>query len=411
MTKEPNRKRTRRANGQGSIYQGKNGVWVGAAYVLMPDGTRERRRMYGKSEAEVRAKLTAAQSRSDQGIPADATGWTMERYLTYWLEEIARPTCRPRTLQGYEVIVRTYLVPHLGKKRLNKLTGADVRLFLKRVENTCLCCQHGYDSRRPTKQQRCCAVDRCCRRVPSSRLLQQVHSVLRNALGAAVREELVSRNVAKLVKMSGPSYTIHRGLSVDQSKHLLKAATDEPLHALYVLALYYGLRRGELLGLRWEDVDFDAQTLIVRHSLQRIDGGLRLVEPKTRSSERTFPLIGIVATALQGHRRRQNDERALAGRDWVNSGFVFTTHVGTPVAPDNLHRSWKPLAARVGLDGVRLHDLRHTCVTLLLDAGVPPHIVRDIAGHSAIDVTMTIYAHVSLDEKRAALTKLGDRLG
>lgn len=103
MTKEPNRKRTRRANGQGSIYQGKNGVWVGAAYVLMPDGTRERRRMYGKSEAEVRAKLTAAQSRSDQGIPADATGWTMERYLPYWLEEIVRPTCRPRTLQGYEV--------------------------------------------------------------------------------------------------------------------------------------------------------------------------------------------------------------------------------------------------------------------------------------------------------------------
>lgn len=408
----PRRKlKSRRGNGNGSIYQRSDGRWVARVYLLMPDGSAGRRDFYGDTEADARRKMVAAQARSDQGIPAEATGWTVGAFLAYWLEYVVKPARKPKTFQGYEVVVRVHLVPGLGRKRLNRLSGADVRAFLRRFEGSCLCCLHGYDQRRDERTRRCCGVGRCCRSVPSRRLVQQVHAVLRNALQAAVREELIGRNVAKLVQVAGPEYDTNRGLSVEQARKLLVAARADRLHALYVLALYLGLRRGELLGLRWVDVDLDRAVLHVRRSLQRVGGELRLVPPKSRRSKRTVPLPGVCVEALRDHRDAQDRERVAAGEDWRDSGQVFTTSIGTPIEPDNLRRSWYPLREQAGLGGAVLHGLRHTCVTLLLNLGVPPHIVRDIVGHSDIDVTMTIYAEVSLDDKRDALRRLDEHLG
>lgn len=351
---------SKRINGEGTIYQRKDGRWEGAAYVLLPNGGYQRRRVYGKTDSDVRQKLTELKAASDQGVPAEATGWTVERFLTYWLEHVVKPAAKPRTYQGYEVVVRVHLVPGLGKKRLNKLTGADVRLFLRKLDHTCLCCLHGTDARRPEGKRRCCAVGKCCEVFPSVRLRQQVHAVLRNALEAAVREELIRRNVARLVKIAGPDYQVNRGL--------------------------------------------------VRRNLQRVGGELRAVDPKTDKSRRTVPLLGLTADALRDHGQVQAEERAAAGLAWVETGSIFTTVIGTPIEPSNLRRSWYPLREKIGADSVRFHDLRHTCVSLLLDLGVPPHIVRDIAGHSAIEVTMTIYAHAALEQKRNALRKLDDEL-
>ena len=409
--KPQRRPKARRGNGNGTVYQRADGRWAARAYLLMPDGSMRRRDFYGDSEAEARRKMVEAQARSNRGIPAEATGWTVGAFLAYWLEQVVKPARKPKTYQGYEVVVRVHLVPGLGRRRLNRLSGTDVRLFLRRLENACLCCLHGYDARRDESERRCCAVGECCKAVPYRRLVQQVHAVLRNALQAAVREELVGRNVAKLVQVAGPEYGTDRGLTVEQARKLLVAARDDRLHALYVLALYLGLRRGELLGLRWEDVDLDRAVLQVRHSLQRVGGELRLTTPKTRRSKRTVPLLGSCVQALRDHRDAQDREREAAGEDWRDSGQVFTTSVGTPVEPDNLRRSWYPLRDRAGLGGVVFHGLRHTCVTLLLNLGVPPHIVRDIVGHSDIDVTMTIYAGVSLDDKRDALRRLDEYLG
>lgn len=409
--RKPARKaRSKRANGNGSVYQRADGRWVARAYLLMPDGTRRRRDFYGDTEAAASAQMVAAQARSNLGVPAEATGWTVERFLLYWLEHIVKPERKPKTYQGYEVVTRVHLVPALGRKSLSKLAASDVRLFLRRLESSCLCCLHGYDARRSAAKRSCCAVGRCCHMAPSRRLVQQVHAVLRNALQAAVREELIGRNVAKLVKITGPEYRIDRGLTVDQARVLLRAARDHRLYALYVLALYLGLRRGELLGLRWADVDLDGGVLEVRQTLQRVDGELRAVSPKTRSSRRTVPLPTLCVDALREHRQRQDDERRAAGLAWQDTGYVFTSTAGTPIEPDNLRRSWYPIRAAAGLDHVVFHGLRHTCVTLLLNIGVPPHIVRDIVGHSDIDVTMTIYAHVSVEEKRNALNRLDEYL-
>ena len=183
------------------------------------------------------------------------------------------------------------------------------------------------------------------------------------------------------------------------------------LGALYVLAPFLGLRRGELLGLRWQDVDLDDARLEVVQTLQRVGGSLRLVPPKTEDSARTVPLPSVCVEALRAHKKRQFAERAEAWPDWEDHGLVFPSRRGTPMEPDNLRRSWSAIRTEAGLGATRFHDLRHTCVTLLLDLGTPPHVVREIVGHSDIEVTMTIYAHVSLDDKRTALSKLGEALG
>jgi integrase len=145
-------------------------------------------------------------------------------------------------------------------------------------------------------------------------------------------------------------------------------------------------------------------------SLQRVAGSLRLVPPKTDDSARTIPLPPICVKALREHAERQAVERVAAGMDWANHGLVFPSRLGTPMEPDNLRRSWGRICQAAGIDNVRFHDIRHTCVSLLLDLKVPPHIVREIVGHSDIEVTMTIYAHASLDEKRKALSALSDTL-
>jgi integrase len=263
-------------------------------------------------------------------------------------------------------------------------------------------------------------------------MVQFIHAVLRNALQTAVREEVIPRDVAKLVKVTTPKYKVNRGLTV-----VLKAAKNERLYALYVLALCLGLRRGELFGLRWDDVKFvscevcdgeggapdgtdceacagsgiESASLEVVQTVQRIAGELRFVPPKTDESVRTVPLPDLCIAALCEHKVRQEAERQAAGKDWQDNGLVFPSRLGTPMEPDNRRRSWGRIREKARIGDVRFHDIRHTCVSLLLDLGIPPHIVRDIVGHSDIEVTMTIYAHAAIDEKRKALGKLGDALG
>nr|WP_323379961.1 site-specific integrase [Streptomyces alkaliphilus] len=370
-------------------------------------GIRKRVSVYGKSRDEVRQKITDLQSRENQGIPVPDTNMNLEDYLTYWLAKVVKVHRRPKTYQGYESVVRVHIVPGLGRKKIRTLRAAEVRTWLTRVAAECQCCKHGVDKARPEPE--CCAAGECCGAVLSRRMVQSIHAVLRNALQNAVREELIVRNVAQLVQVPTPTYDTGKGLSVAEARLLLREAEKDRLHALYVLALVMGMRRGELLGLRWEAVAMERETLIVERSLQRVSGELTLVAPKTATSVRTLPLPPLVVRALTEHRERQAQERAAAGMAWREHGLVFTSRIGTPLEPDNLRRSWYPLRKRLGLK-IRFHDLRHSAVTLLLDLGTPPHIVRQVAGHSDIGVTMKVYAHASVEEQRKALERLGHRL-
>ncbi|MGO4600361.1 tyrosine-type recombinase/integrase [Terrabacter sp. 2YAF2] len=373
---------SRRANGEGSVYETKQGRWVGATYADTNTGGRKRVVVYGRTRAEARKKLGDLQKELDAGVRVSVENWTVQAYLEHWLETVVRPNRAPKTYQGYELVVRLHLGPLVGNKKLRALTVRDVRLM----------CQH------------------LAAKGMQRRGVQFAHAVLRAGLQNAMRDELLTRNVAKLVQIPAPEYVVGHGLNPAEAKKLLEAAKSERLHALYVVALYLGLRRGELLGLQWQHVDLEAESLQVVQSLQRVGGQLQLKAPKTRKSRRTVPLPPPVVEALKAHKIAQGKERLAAGPDWHDSDMVFASKVGTPMEPDNLRRSWYRVRTVLPEPLPRFHDLRHTCVTLLLTEGVAPHIVQEIVGHSAIDVTMTIYAHTSLDEKRKALQLLGERL-
>ena len=374
---------TRRANGEGTIWKRSDGRWCGATYAATNRGGRKRVYVYGRTRNEAREKLTALQRDLDRGVRVPEENWSVQDYLMHWLENVVRPHRAPKTYQGYELVVRRHILPTLGKRRLRGLSVPDVRRLIQTLEHSGM----------------------------GTRGVQQVHAVLRNGLQSAMRDELVVRNVATLVQVRTPRYEVGRGLSVDQARTLLKASRSDRLHALYVLAIYLGLRRGELLGLRWAGVDLDEEFLQVTHTLQRVEGELRFQPPKTRHSRRTIPLPRPCIEALRAHRLAQGKERLAAGPRWVDENMVFATTVGTPIEPDNLSRSWYVVRRALGDPPPRFHDMRHTCVSLLLAEGAPPHVVQQIVGHSAIDVTMTIYAHASLEEKRTALSRLGERLG
>lgn len=392
----------RRVNGEGSIYQRKADLlWVGTAYVPTSSGKIKRQPVYGRSQEEVREKLDSLKARAVNGGLVDDRQTSVAEFLADWLDDM-RHEKRATTVRGYESAVRLHIVPVLGRKKLVKLTAVDVRSFMAVMREKCLCCANGWDARRSEKEQ-CCSAGRCCGRHPSVRQLQFVHAVLRNALGHAERLELVNRNVARLVRVKTPEYSVGKGLPVEQARALLTAAEGTRFHSLYVVAATLGLRRGELLGLRWRDIDMDDSTLHVRQTVQRVGGKLVVEGTKTRASEAVIPLPKITRTAILARRRAWADERKAAGECWHDHDLVFCTQVGTPVEPRALNRDFDKLRVRAGLPHVRLHDLRHTVVSLLLALGTPPHVVQAIARHADIDVTMTIYAHTNLDAMRQAL--------
>ncbi|MGJ7415766.1 tyrosine-type recombinase/integrase [Streptomyces cinereoruber] len=406
----------RRANGEGTITKRTDGRYQAAAYVYRPDGTRTRKFVYGKTRDEVSDKLIEMQNKTRQGIPAATSAMPFGDYLTYWLGVIAPTRLKPATLNSYEGLTRLYIRPALGKKRLNRLSPTDVRLFLATFKDGCLCCLRGADAARPEGERNCCAVNKCCKRAPSARSVQYVHAVLRSALQQAVREELIARNVAKIVETPTVKREEVRPLDAGEARLLLKTARDHRLYALWLLLVSTGLRRGEVLGLTWSDVDLNAGQLRVRRNLQRIKRELLFGTPKTTRSIRTVSLPKRCVDALHVHRATQEQERKVAGEKWKPldhqpSGLIFTTSTGRATDPRSLNRMLTILCAKAKVRRVRVHDLRHTCASLLLAQGVDARIIMETLGHSTITMTLDTYAHVMQTTLRAAADRMDDALG
>jgi integrase len=238
-----------------------------------------------------------------------------------------------------------------------------------------------------------------------------VHSVLKSALEHAVREDELPRNVARNVKTAAPRPKHFRPLTAAEARQFLDAARADRLHALYELALRTGLRKGELLGLHWEDLDLNSGTATIRHSLQRTrTSGLTRLPTKTRASERRIALPTECLHSLKGHNERQDKERETAGATWRESGLVFTTPTGRPLDPANLTRRFRTFLDRAGLRRIRFHDLRHSTATLLLEQGVDLVVIKELLGHAHIGVTAGIYAHVRLRLQRQAISRLATAL-
>ena len=377
----------RRGTGEGSVYRREStGAWHGTVDLGRgPDGRRQRKTVTGKTKRQVLAKLAEVQSRQAAGAPPTDDRQTTASYLTYWLDNVLAGTVKDSTETSYRWIVGKYLVPSLGAIPLAKLAPSDVQSMMRRLERQGL----------------------------SGRTRQYARAILRRALGHAVKEERVRRNVAALVDSpKGAGTKLDDALTAEEAKLVLDAARGDRLEAMAILALSLGLRRGELLGLRWRDVDLDAGTLTISQTVSRISGrGLVVSTPKTDNAARTIPLVSRARTALEDHRRRQADEHRIAGSEWIDSGHVFTTPTGTVLDPANAYHWWRRLTERSGVGGRRLHASRHTCATLLLDQGVPLEVVSAVLGHAGLAITADIYARPTMDAKRRGLAAIANALG
>ncbi|MGW0560056.1 tyrosine-type recombinase/integrase [Streptomyces sp. NPDC003016] len=371
--------RKRNPNGAGTITKRKDGRYQAAVYVLQPDGTRARKFAYGKTWAECDAKRRVLLDKVDQGVPVPTKSAKLSEWLPYWLDNVIKPRRKLSTYDKYEAHVRLYLVPMIGSKRLESLGAADVRRFLVQLENK-----------------------------TTAATAKESHRVLRTALTAACREELVGRNVAGLVEPPRAKSRELSPWSLDETLDFLAAARKDPLYTAFVLAIAMGLRRGEIVGLRWLDIDLDKRVLYVRQQTQRRRGVLYNDDPKGRR-RRAVPLPAMCIAPLRWHRMRQAAVQQRAGETWEEGGYVFATRNGRPVEPRNVYRSFTRVAESAGLRVIRLHDARHGCATLLTAAGVAPRVVMEILGHSQISITMDVYTHVVQDTQREAISHM-DRL-
>ncbi len=371
----------KRGQNEGSIYKRKDGRWEAA--LTIPGTGGKRQRFYGETQREVREKLTAARRALDQGDLPIRERQTVGQFLERWLTDVVKPGVRPRTHQSYAQLVRLHLKPALGHHQLTKLTPQHVQALLNAKLAAGL----------------------------SPRTVQYLRAVLRRALGQALKWGLVARNVATLVDPPRSVRHENRPLTADEARRFLAAARGDRLEALYAVAVALGLRQGEILGLRWPDIDLDAQVLTVRFAIQRVDGTWQLVEPKTRRSQRAIAIPPLIIAQLRQHRARQLEERLLAGARWQDWDLVFPSTVGTPIDPRNLTKRYKALLQRAELPAIRFHDLRHSCASLLVAQGLHMRVVMETLGHSQIGLTMNTYAHIMPDLQRQAADLMEGLLG
>ena len=386
----------RRPHGEGSIYARKDGRLEGVVD-LGRDGAGKRHHLsvYGRTRREVAQKLKAAQREHHAGLNAGDGNEPLGKYLTRWLElrDPRSPAAGTRKLRyttwtGYEARMRRHVMPTLGTVPIAKLTPEHVRVLITKLSGSGL----------------------------SATTVACTRDTLSTAMRRAVRDRLIAFNPLEAVDSVARSRAHAYTLTAQQARALLHAADGDPLEAVYVLALRAGLRQSELLGLHWRDADLEVGTLTVKSALVRVTGeGLRDFDPKTAASAATIPLAPAAIAALRAHRARQLEARFRAATAWQESGYVFTTEAGTPISASNLlRRSFYPLCARAGIPtrpGLRFHDLRHACGSLLIAEGVRPKLVQAILRHSKLSTTMDLYVANYDEDLRGAVEMLDRALG
>jgi len=374
-------KKKQQGNGSGSVYERKNKddkvIGYRGSY-FGPDG--KRRYVSAKTKTACRQKLRQAMANADRGLVFDAGTLTLGVYLEdKWLPDI-KDTVRRKTFAQYESVVRCHLAPALGRLKLVSLTPAHARALYREKLDSGL----------------------------APRTVQYIHTTLHKALKQAVMDGLIPRNVTDAVKAPQALKKEIKPLNPAQIKALLSAACGDRLEALYVFAIHTGLRRSEILGLKWTDVDLETGVLSVQRSL---DTYRTFNPPKRNKSRRTVKLTDPAIEALKGHRTRQNEERLRLGSLWDDHALVFPNRIGKPMNGDNLyHREFKPLLKKAGLSGFTFHSLRHTCATLLCSKNVYPKIIQEMMGHANISQTMDTYSHVMPGMGEAAAAALEEAL-
>jgi integrase len=304
------------------------------------------------------------------------------KYLDKWLESAVCQRVSERTFADYKALLIRYVREPLGAKKLSDLRPLDIQALYSNMQGRGL----------------------------SPRVVRYTHAVLSSALKQAVRWGMIHRNPAEFAQLPKQTRKEMRALSAEEAGRFLSALESDRCANVLAFALVTGMRPEEYFGLQWKDIDLKQGTATVQRALvwRTKGGGWYYGEPKTSRSRRTIPLPASIVKALIDHKRQQAEERLKAGAEWQDHGLVFTTTIGSPLNISKLTRNhFKPALKRAELPcNVRLYDLRHSCATLLLQAGENPKVVSERLGHSTITLTLDVYSHVLPDMQKAAAEKL-----
>jgi integrase len=370
----------KRASGKGCLYRLRDGRWRGQVY-LGP--TKPRYKIAeGRTKEVVQAKIAEILRLKSCGVDVNSGDVTLAQFLERWLVDRVQRRVRSSTFESYSMIVRLHIVPILGHIELGKVTADQIQQLLNRKQDEGL----------------------------SVRSVRYIHSVLRSALKQATRSRLLEWNVSEAVDLPRLKRFKVEPYTPEEARRFLEAVQIDRLHALYVLAISTGMRAGELLALQWGDLDLKSGVVRIDHNLRRTEGKLQLSDTKSDSSRRSQPLPQIALEALLTHRTAQDQERLLMGSKWKQTGFVFTTTVGTPLDGCNLSNRFRKLLVARKLRVIRFHDLRHTAASLLINSGDGPRHVMEMLGHSQISITMDLYGHIFESTKRESARKMDEAL-
>jgi integrase len=372
----------RRANGEGTFWQEGNG-WRGRISLTdLRTGKPTIKLVRGRTRAEAVDKIHEFKESVKQGKQI-GNKRTVEQHLLEWLEVHVKPNKAYSTYRGYEQHIRARLIPALGHFRLDHLSGIDVQRCLNDAQK---------DGLSPTT-------------------VRGINATLKSALSTAKKWGCIDRNAAKDATPPKQITFKPKPLTAAQGIRLLNVVTEHRYEGCFYLGLLEGMRRGEIAGLQWLDIDFDLALIRVRGALQRVKGqGAVLIGVKSEDSEREIPLLPVVAAALRRRKERQEQERREAGKNWKqDEQFVFTSRDGHRIMPEDLHRDLQPALELAGLPRVRFHDLRHSAAHTLKALGADLKLIQMILGHSSIQITADLYLKGGISpEVRAATQKLND---
>lgn len=371
------RQRKKSVRGGGSVFLRKDGRWEAKFKV---EETGKYKSLYAATEKEAYKLLEDAKYQQKQGTLATGRDQTVKQFLEYWLEDVEKPTTRRlNTYINVRSLVHAHLIPDLGHIRLRSLAANDLQsLYAKKL-----------------------------RAGTSASLVVAVNGVLHKALEHARLLKIVSVNVAQGVAL--PHMEKYKGpvLEVEQARVLLEKAKERNLDVIIALAVVTAMRRGEILGLRWADIDLVKGELQIARTLSyRVGYGFFENDPKSKTSERPIILPRFLIGLLSGWQVRQVELKVAAGSDWVERGLVFPDAKGKFIVPDTLLYRFHRLLEDIGLPRMRFHDLRHSAATILLSMGVPANMVQELLGHSNVSITLGIYGHVLPSTRRETIDKL-----
>ena len=385
----------RRGHGEGSITRRKDGRWQGSVLLgYDPETGKERRKyFYGETRREVQQKINKIAVKIQAGTYREPSRITVEEWFTTWLNDYMKLSLRPTTWTSYGYQIEGHIIPALGHLKLSELQTAHIqRLYNEKLKSGRLDGKPGGLT-------------------PKS--VRFIHTVIHSCLEQARKEGMITINPASAVRLPKLEQREIRYLDSGEIKEFLEVARDSKHFAAFFLALNTGMRRGEILGLRWKDIDLEEGQLTVNQGLVRVSGkGLVFQEPKTKLSNRTISLSPMVLKVLKEHRKKQAEYRLLSGGAYDEGGLdlVFANEIGKPICPRAFTRIFERLLKRAGLEAACLHDLRHTFATMALEQGVNVKTVQETLGHHSAAFTMDVYAGTTERMKREAADKVGGLL-